>query len=50
MIYFLDWRPLNVLRFGQLDVKGLKKSVGDEGNLKLVKPTFKSKPIILYSV
>lgn len=31
-----DGRPLYVLRLGQMDVKGLIKSVGEEGVLKHV--------------
>ena len=33
---FTEGRPLYLLRLGQLDVKGLIKSIGDEGHLKLV--------------
>lgn len=31
-----DGRPLYVLRLGQMDVKGLLKSIGEDGLLKLV--------------
>lgn len=32
----LDGRPLYILRLGQMDVKGLLKSIGEDGLLKLV--------------
>lgn len=31
-----DGRPLYILRLGQMDVKGLLKSIGEDGLLKLV--------------
>lgn len=34
-----DGRPLYVLRLGQMDVKGLLKSIGEDGLLKLVSYT-----------
>ena len=33
---FSDGRPLYILRLGQMDVKGLLKSIGEDGLLKLV--------------
>lgn len=36
MYCFPDGRPLYVLRLGQMDVKGLLKSIGEDGLLKLV--------------
>lgn len=35
-IIFPAGRPLFILRVGQMDVKGLIKSIGEEGLLKLV--------------
>lgn len=35
-IYFLEGRPLYILRLGQMDVKGLLKSVGEDCLLKQV--------------
>lgn len=34
--FLLDGRPLYILRLGQMDVKGLLKSIGEDGLLKLV--------------
>lgn len=36
MLYLVDGRPLYILRLGQMDVKGLVKSVGYESILKHV--------------
>lgn len=36
IIFLLDGRPLYILRLGQMDVKGLLKSIGEDGLLKLV--------------
>jgi hypothetical protein len=33
---FVDGRPLYVLKLGQMDVKGIMKSVGEEAILKHV--------------
>lgn len=38
--YDIDGRPLYILRLGHMDVKGLLKSVGEDGLLKLVCITF----------
>ena len=36
--FFLkDGRPLYLLRLGQMDVKGLLKTIGEDGLLKLVR-------------
>ena len=35
-MYFVDGRPLYVLKLGQMDVKGLMRSVGEEAILKHV--------------
>lgn len=35
-LFFIDGRPVYVLRLGQMDVKGLIKAVGEEGIIKQV--------------
>jgi hypothetical protein len=38
VLFCVDGRPVYVLRLGQMDVKGLLKSIGEDGLLKLVSP------------
>ena len=41
--FFIEGRPLYILRLGSMDVKGLLKAVGEDGFLKHVSKVFSGK-------
>ena len=41
--FFIEGRPLYILRLGSMDVKGLLKAVGEDGFLKHVSRAFNGK-------